>query len=48
VLTVSAIAGHASADTTRRYDKRPEDTKRAAAEKLHSPFKPVEEEDEAP
>ena len=43
VLTVSAIAGHASADTTRRYDKRPEDTKRAAAEKLRSPFKPVEE-----
>jgi len=36
VLTVSAIAGHASADT-------PEDTKRAAAEKLRSPFKPVEE-----
>ena len=43
VLTVSAIAGHVSADTTRRYDKRPEDTKRAAAEKLRSPFKPVEE-----
>ena len=43
VLTVSAIAGHASADTTRRYDKRPEDTKRAAAEKLRSPFKKTEE-----
>lgn len=39
VLTVSAIAGHASADTTRRYDKRPEDTKRQAAEKLRSPFR---------
>lgn len=48
VLTVSAIAGHASADTTRRYDKRPEDTKRAAAEKLRSPYKPVEEEGKAP
>lgn len=48
VLTVSAIAGHASADTTRRYDKRPEDTKRAAAEKLRSPFKPNEEQAEPP
>ena len=48
VLTVSAIAGHASADTTRRYDKRPEDTKRAAAEKLRSPFKPAEEQHEPP
>lgn len=48
VLTVSAIAGHASADTTRRYDKRPEDTKRTAAEKLHSPFKTAEEQGEPP
>jgi site-specific recombinase XerD len=48
VLTVSAIAGHASADTTRRYDKRPEDTKRAAAEKLRSPFKPNQEQGEPP
>jgi integrase/recombinase XerD len=39
VLTVSAIAGHASADTTKRYDKRSEETKKAAAEKLESPFK---------
>jgi len=38
VLTVSAIAGHASSDTTRRYDKRSEETKKAAADKLHSPF----------
>ena len=48
VLTVSAIAGHASTDTTRRYDKRPEDTKRAAAEKLRSPFKPNEDQAEPP
>jgi site-specific recombinase XerD len=40
VLTVSAIAGHASADTTRRYDRRSEDTKREAAQRLRSPFKP--------
>lgn len=39
VLTVSAIAGHASADTTRRYDKRGDESKRAAAQKLQSPFK---------
>jgi len=41
VLTVSAIAGHASADTTRRYDRRSEDTKREAAQRLRSPFKPA-------
>jgi len=40
VLTVSAIAGHASADTTRRYDRRSEDTKREAAQRLRSPYKP--------
>ncbi|MEA4813127.1 MAG: tyrosine-type recombinase/integrase [Anaerolineaceae bacterium] len=40
VLTVSAIAGHASADTTRRYDRRNEDTKREAAQRLRSPFRP--------
>jgi len=40
VLTVSAIAGHASADTTRRYDRRSEENKKAAALKLASPFSP--------
>lgn len=39
VLTVSAIAGHASADTTRRYDKRGDESKREAAQKLSSPYK---------
>jgi len=42
VLTVSAIAGHASADTTRRYDRRSEETKKAAALKLASPISPEE------
>jgi len=40
VLTVSAIAGHASADTTKRYDRRSEENKKAAAQKLPSPFPP--------
>ncbi len=40
VLTVSAIAGHASTDTTRRYDRRTEETKKEAADKLRSPYKP--------
>jgi hypothetical protein len=36
VLTVSAIAGHNSSDTTRRYDRRSEDSKRQAVERLRS------------
>lgn len=48
VLTVSAIAGHASADTTRRYDKRPEETKRAAAEMLRAPARLSRDQGEAP
>lgn len=38
VLTVSNIAGHASADTTRRYDRRPEENKKRAAQTLSSPY----------
>ena len=38
VLTVSNIAGHASADTTRRYDRRPEENKKRAAQQLTSPY----------
>lgn len=41
VLTVSAIAGHASTDTTRRYDRRSEESKRAAAQKLLAPLFPA-------
>jgi len=38
-LTVAAIAGHASTDTTRGYDRRPEAAKQRAAKRLHIPYK---------
>ena len=38
-LTVAAIAGHASTDTTRGYDRRPETAKQRAAKRLHIPYK---------
>lgn len=37
IATVANIAGHSSVDTTRRYDRRPETTKKKAAEKLILP-----------
>ncbi|MDX1994035.1 MAG: site-specific integrase [bacterium] len=38
IATVANIAGHASVDTTRRYDRRPEETKKRAAEKMDFPL----------
>jgi integrase len=38
IATVANIAGHASVDTTRRYDRRPEETKKQAATRLHFPY----------
>ncbi|NLE84354.1 MAG: tyrosine-type recombinase/integrase [Chloroflexi bacterium] len=47
VLTVSAIAGHNSSDTTRRYDRRSEESKRQAVDRLRSPLVGLNEETEA-
>lgn len=38
IATVANIAGHASVDTTRRYDRRPEETKKKAAQVLKFPL----------
>jgi len=40
IATVAKMAGHSSVNTTARYDRRPEESKRKAAGLLHVPYKP--------
>jgi len=46
IVTVANILGHADVNTTRRYDRRPEDTKRAAAGKLSFGYSKKKKKDE--
>jgi len=39
IVTVQRILGHASVDTTARYDRRPEEVKRKAATLIHVPYR---------
>jgi integrase len=38
IVTVPKLMGHASVNTTGRYDRRPEEAKKQASQKLHFPY----------